>query len=108
MSFGGMLNQTLTVKNPGTGRDKDGNETLGSSFTVRGRLERTAGTVVTPERERDPVHALVAVNSDANIEHGAQITYQGTKYRVLTIADAIGMDGSIHHSELKCQLWNFA
>lgn len=107
MAISHLLRQTITVKNPTGSRDLHGNPTLGSAATLRARFERTYKTIVTPEREREPIHAVVFVGPATEVEQGAQITYSGEVYRVIERSDVVGRNGQLHHYELMCQLWSF-
>lgn len=108
MAIGDLLNQTISVQNPTSTRDKHGNLGVGSATSVACRAERTNKVISTPERERDPVHLLVMIGPTSTVNIGAKITYDGDEYRVLSKSDAPGGDGAIHHYELACQLWSYA
>lgn len=107
MSLRSLLNQTITVKNPSTARDAQGNLALGTAFTVKARFERTNTTIVTAQNERTPIHGIVFVGIDDTVADGAQITYSGELYRVMTRDDIVLGSGSLHHRELKVQLWSY-
>ena len=107
MSFNGLLNQTISVKNPTGAKDLHGKKTLSSAVEYACRFERTYKTIVTAERDREPIHALVAVGPDANVVKGAQVTFGGEVFRVMQRADAPGRNGQIHHYELMLQEWEF-
>ncbi len=107
MSFAGLLNQTISVKNPTSTRDKHGNLGLGSATSISARFERTNKIIVTKDREREPIHGIAAIGPNDTVEIGAQITYDGDQYRVMTKADAVNRDGSIHHVEVMTQLWSW-
>lgn len=108
MSFLGLLRQTITVNNPSGTKDLHGKDAYGASATVKARFERTYKTIVTAQREREPIHAIAAIPSTANVQVGAKVTFGSDLYRVLERADVPGRNGSVHHYELMLQLWSFA
>ena len=107
MSFTALLRQTISVKSMDGARDLHGKRALGTATEYRARFERTYKTIVTAEREREPIHAVVFVGKDADIEVGAQVTYDSQEYRVLERSDVAGRNGRVHHYELMLQLWSF-
>lgn len=107
MSFHGLLNQTLAYENPTATKDLHGKVTYGSSTSTRCRFERVFKTVVTAERDREPIHAQAIVPPSAVVERGARVTFGADTYRVMERSDAPGRNGSIHHYELMLQLWDF-
>lgn len=107
MSFNALLRQTISVKNRDGARDLHGKRALGDSTEYRARFERTYKTIVTPEREREPIHGIVFVPKDAEINIGAQVTYGSEEFRVLERQDVVGRNGRTHHYELLVQLWSF-
>lgn len=108
MSFLGLLRQTITVRNPSGTKDLHGKDAFGSATDIRARFERTYKTIVTAQREREPIHAIAAIPSTANVQVGAKVTFGSDLYRVLERADVPGRNGSVHHYELMLQLWSFA
>lgn len=108
MSFNSLLRQTITLKNPGTTRDKTGELSYGSAVTLRARVERTHKIIATKDRDRVPIHAIIFINSATEPEIDAKITYDSTDYRVMAVEDVIGRNGTTHHYELMCQKWSFA
>lgn len=107
MGINHLLRQTITIKNPTGTRDLHGKAALGASTSVRARFQRGIKTIVTAEREREPIHGMVFVMPSTDVDVGAQVVYEGTKYRVLERADIPGRNGQIHHRELMLQLWSW-
>lgn len=107
MAFEDLLNQTITVENPSSTRDKHGKEALGSATTVDARVQRVNKVVVTKQREKEPVHLEVGVGPGTTIALGARVTYDSEQFRVMTRSEAIGRGGEVHHLEVLCQLWSF-
>lgn len=108
MSISHLLNQSISVRNPSGTRDLHGKRALGTATTVRARFERTNKTIVTAEREREPIDGIVFVGPSATVEIGAKVTYDGTDYRVMTRSDVVVGSGGLHHYELMVQLWSYA
>lgn len=108
MGITDLTNQTITVKNPGTTRDKHGNAILGSSASIAARFQRTNKTIVTANKEREPIDGIVFVAAGADVQIGAQVIYDSEKYRVITKADQVIGSGAVHHKELMVQLWSYA
>ena len=108
MSFNGLLRQSITIKNPSGDPDLHGKESFGAAATVRCRFERTYKTIVTAQREREPVHAVAIVPPATIVSRGAQVQFGSDLYRVIERADAPGRNGQLHHLELMLQEWSFA
>jgi hypothetical protein len=108
MAFNSLLRQTISVKNPSGSRDLHAKTALGAATEHRARFERTYKTIVTAEREREPIHGIIFTKSDATIEIGAQVTYSGEVYRVMQRDDVVGKNGSVHHYEFLVQLWSWS
>lgn len=107
MSFNALLRQTISVKNRDGARDLHGKQALGSSTDYKARFERTYKTIVTAEREREPIHGIVFVPKNVDISIGAQLIYGSEEFRVLEREDVVGRNGRVHHYELLVQLWSF-
>lgn len=101
-----LLNQTIAVKNPRTTRDKSGNQSLGSSVSMRARAQRTNKIIATATSDREPIDLIVFVTD--SVEIGAQVTYDSQQYRVMAVNDRVGYGGTTHHLELMCQHWSYA
>ena len=108
MSIGGLLNQSASISEPSGTRDVHGKRTLGAATTVVARFERKYKTIVTEQREKEPIHGVVFVHPGTTVSIGAKLTYDSVDYRVMTIMDQVGQAGSIHHKELMVQLWSYA
>jgi hypothetical protein len=107
MSINQLLNQTITVKIPTGSHDVHGKPALGAEVEYRARIERTYKTIITPNKDREPVHAVGFVGPDSNIPIGSQVVYGSDTYRVLQRSDVVGRRGRLHHNELMLQLWSF-
>lgn len=105
MDIDHLLNQTVLVQNPSGGRDKHGQAALGSSTSMPARFERTYTTIVTADREREPIHARVFTTQVIN--NGAKVIYSGDAYRVMQDSQKVHGDGTIHHYTTLLQLWSF-
>lgn len=109
MALAHLLNQTVSVINPGGSLNRHGDPTFtGPGVEYRARFERTHKSISTEERDRAPIHGVAIVGPTADISNGAQLTYDGTKYKVVERSEAIGRSGNVHHIELMCQLWSYA
>lgn len=108
MGINHLLNQTITIANPSGTRDLHGKPSLGAPTSVSARFERTTKTIVTAEREREPIHGIVFVPPGTSVSIGAKVTYDGEDYRVMTRSDIVVGSGSVHHYELMVQLWSYA
>lgn len=108
MSLNSLLNQTIAYKNPTGTRDLHGKQAFGASTTIRARFERVYKTIVTPNREREPIDAIAMISPSSAVEVGARVVFGSDTYRVMARSDAPGANGSIHHYELMLQLWSFA
>lgn len=106
MSFAGLLNQTISVKNPTATRDKSGLPGVGSSTDMAARVQRVNKVIVTAEREREPIDLIVY--TAGAIAKGAQITYDGVKYRAMARSDVVGAEGNLHHYKVMAQLWSYS
>ncbi len=107
MSFQSLLRQTVSIENPGTARDKNGRAVLGSSTSYKARVQRTNKTIITAERDREPIDAIIFLDRNAVVSKGAKLTYDSEAYRVMTIEDVPGRNGTTHHYEIKAQLWSY-
>jgi len=107
VSFKSMLKQSIAVENPSGQKDKQGRDAFGSSTTLAARVQRTNKVIVTAEREREPIDAIIFVNKDATIVKSARITYDSELYRIIKAEDVPGRNGQIHHIEIMAQLWSY-
>jgi len=108
MSFGHFLQHDLIIKNPTGNRSKTGRAALGVGTVTKGRFQRKYKTIVTAEKEREPIHGEVWIAPDTTCSVGAQITYDSDLFRVIEIAGIPLGNGKIHHQEALVQLWSYA
>lgn len=108
MAISGLLNQTVSIKNASGTRDLHGKRALGTAFSVSARFERTYKTIVTEDREKEPIHGVVFVPTGTSVSVGDKIVYGTDEYRVINRLDHVGRNGSIHHIELLVQLWSYS
>lgn len=107
MSVSTLSNQTIVIENPSGTRNKHGQAAFSAGVTSKCRFERTYKTVITAEREREPIHAIAGLPAATVVAIGARVTYGSNKYKVISVAEAPGANGSIHHREIMLQLWSF-
>lgn len=107
MSVSTLSNQSVTIENPTAARDKHGQTGFGSAVTATVRLEKVNKTIKTATSELDPVHAVMGVPANVTIQKGARVTYGTDTFRVMTIAEAVGGDGVVHHRECNLQDWSY-
>lgn len=107
MSYKSLLKQSITLEDVATGRSKTGTPNLSTGRTLRARVQPVNKTIVTKERDKTPIHAIVFLDKAAAPILGSRLTYDGTAYRVLVIEKVPGRNGQIHHFELMVQLWSF-
>lgn len=103
-----LLQHTISVQNPGSTRDKSGRVSLGSASNIKSRFQRRYKTIVTAERDKEPIHAEIWVGAGDTIERGAKVTYQSEEYRVMEVSGIPLGNGKIHHYEALLQLWSYA
>lgn len=108
MSYNSFMRQSAAYQNPGATRDKQGRPALGSSNSITCRFQRTNKTIVTAEREREPIHGIVFSKPGDDIQVGGKFIYDGTDYRVMTREDVVDGKGTLHHRELMVQLWSYS
>lgn len=108
MSLQSLLRQSVSIENPSTTLDKQGRPALSAAQTYKARVQRTNKTIVTAQKDREPIDAIVFLPPSATVKKGSKLTYSGEEYRVMTIEDVVGRNGSTHHFELKVQLWSYA
>lgn len=108
MSVTNLSNQTVSIANPSGTRTRTGQANFSAASNAQVRFERTYKTIKTEEREREPIHAVMGVPPDVSISVGAKVTYGSEVFRAMTIAEAIGPGGAVHHREVNLQLWSFA
>ncbi len=108
MAIRHLLNQTVGIKNPTTTRDKYGKIGLGAGVTYRARVQLTKKTIITAEREREPIDMIAFLEPSTTINIGAQMTYGSTLYRVIAISPVPGRNGETNHFEVMAQLWSYA
>ncbi len=107
MSVISLSNQTITIENPSGTMDRHGQKAFGAAVSARCRFERTYKTIMTAERDREPIHAMVGLPPSYTIVRGARVTYEGEQYRVIQVSESPGAGGSIHHRILMLQLWGY-
>lgn len=109
MSLNALLNQSVVIQDASsTNYDKGGKRVLGSSTTYRARVQKTNKTIIGPDREQEPIDAIVFLPATASVSKGSKLTYNSEAYRVMAIEDVVVGNGTTHHLELKCQLWSYA
>lgn len=108
MSITSLSNQLISIENPTGRQNRHGQPGFGSAASARCRFERTYKTIITAERERDPVHAVVGLPASVTIVRGARVTYGTDVYRVIQLAEAVGASGAIHHREALLQEWSYS
>lgn len=108
MAITHLLNQTVTLRNPAGTRDRHGKPALDAGASLKARFQRTYKTIVTEQRDREPIHAVVFTGPSTVVEIGAKVTYESEDYRVMQVSDIRLGNGQVHHYELMCQLWSFA
>lgn len=108
MSLVGLLNQTAQYEDPNGTQNRQGDSALGSATQMRVRVERTNKTIVTAEREREPIDAIIYAGPNESISIGGRFTYQGQQFRVMRLSDVVGFNGRRDHWEVEAQLWSFA
>lgn len=107
MSFNSLLRQSITISNPSGTADLHGKDSFSAGQAVRCRFERVYKTVVTAEREREPIHGVAIIGPGFTPQVGAKVQYGSDIYRLLERSDAPGRNGALHHYELMLQLWEF-
>lgn len=104
MSFNALLNQTVTISRR-TGSDVHTKETYSAGVDARARFERKASVIVTQEREREPIDGIVFIKPNVDVEVGDRLAYNSTNYKVMAVEDVVLGNGTVHHKELKVQVW---
>jgi len=107
MSVTSLSKQTITIENPSGIQDRHGKKAFGAAASAKCRFERIYKTIVTAEREREPIHAMVGLPPSYTVAIGARVTYGSDQYRVLQIAESPGANGNVHHRILMLQLWGY-
>lgn len=107
MSFASMLNQTVYIE-PAGALDAYGNTSFGAPVSYKARFQETTKTIVTPERERQPIDGVVFLAPAAIVEIGSRVTYGGKQYRIMRRDVITAGNGQTHHYELMVQLWSYA
>lgn len=107
MSLNSLLRQTITIENPDGTKDKQGRDNFGASTTTRARVQKTTKVVMTADREREPIDAIIFVSPGTTINKSARLVYQAVQYRVIKIEDVVGKNGTTHHFEVMVQLWSY-
>lgn len=108
MALRGFFNQPITIENPTDTLSRQGKPGFSDAVSTKARFERTNKTIVTAERDREPIHGDVFVAAEESVLIGARITYEGVQYRVMGIEDVVDMRGRRNHLELLVQLWSFS
>jgi head-tail adaptor len=107
MSLNSLLRQNITIENPNGTRDKQGRDSFGENTAAKARIQLTHKVIVTAEKEREPIDAIVFVAPSTVIEKSSRVTYAGEKYRVMKLEPVPGKNGQTHHFELMLQLWSY-
>lgn len=102
-----LLNQSVSIENPTEERDRYGKPILQPDLEYAARVERVHKTITSDDKEQEPVHLEVYLPDDAAVVRGGKLTYKDESYRIMSVEDAVGRNGRIHHLELMCQLWEF-
>ncbi len=108
MAINQLLNQTGTLENPTGSSDRHGNLGFTDAATIAMRFERSTRTIVTKEREREPIDGTVFVAPNVSVSMGARITFDSQRYRVMRVTTATLGNGKTHHIELLVQSWSYA
>lgn len=106
MSIKHLTNQTVTIANPDGTRTQQGKANFGSATSYDARVEQVNKTMATDEKENEPIDLSVQIDTTDTIERGAKLTYSSATYRVMLVEEVVGYNGTRHHLELECQLWN--
>ena len=107
MAITHLLLQSCTLSAVGSTRDKHGNPSLSSGVAYRCRFQKTNKTIVTPEKETEPIHAIIFFEPTVDVGVGSQIQFGSDKYRVMSAEPMIGAGGKTSHIEVMAQLWSF-
>ena len=109
MSSQSLLRQTVEIAQPSTTRDKQGRLVESNDSTsYQARVEKTSRIITTAEKDREPIDAIVFLNSSAEVTKGAKLTYDGGEYRVMKVEEVPGRNGQVHHYELMVQEWSYS
>jgi len=106
MSLNSLLRQNIAIENPTGARDKQGRDSFGSSTAAKARVQLTHKVIVTAEKEREPIDAIVFVAPSTVVKKSSRITYDAEQYRVMKLEPIPGKNGQTHHFELMLQLWS--
>lgn len=107
MAITHLLLQSCTLNPAGSARDKHGNPTIASGTTYPCRFQKTSKSIITPEKETEPIHAIIFFDKNVDIATGSQIVFGTDKYRVMSAQPMIGAGGKVSHIEVMAQLWSF-
>lgn len=107
MSFAGLLRQSIAISNPNNTPDLHGKDSYASPMTVKCRFERVYKTIVTANRDREPIQGQAVILPSFTPVEGAKVVFGGEAYRVMARSDAPGRNGQVHHYELMLQLWSY-
>lgn len=107
MALGGLLNQTITYENPTAGRTEEGVALYAAAVSCPARFEQVNKTILSAQKEREPINGRVFIGPNETILQEARVTYAETLYRVLSIEKVVVGNGKLHHYELLVQLWSF-
>lgn len=106
MAIAHLTKQSITIAAPTGTLTRQGKMTFDDAVSYNARVERTQKTISTPEKEREPIDAIVFIETSDTITKGSKLVYDSQNYRVMSVSDVVGSIGSRHHYELMCQLWN--
>lgn len=107
MSLNSLLRQTITIETTTGARDKQGRDAFSDPVQAKARVQLTSKVIVTADKEREPIDAIVFLNPATSIKKSSRITYQGEKYRVMKLEPVPGRNGQTHHFEAMLQLWSY-
>lgn len=107
MNIKHLLNQTITIENPDGTITRQGKPNFDAVFTEQARCERTNKVISTRERDREPIDLVAFLQTTNTVKKGARLTYNDETYRIMSVSDVVGMNGSRHHYEIMAQLWSF-
>lgn len=107
MSLNSLLRQNIAIENPTGTRDKQGRDVLGASTAAKARVQLTHKVIVTAEKEREPIDAIVFVAPSVVVKKSSRVTYDAEQYRVMRLEPIPGKNGQTHHYELMLQAWSY-
>lgn len=102
MALSTLLNQTVTISAKGPANEV-GEITFSTATDYPARFEEADGTIMTAQKEREPIDGRVFVDADCLVAVGDKLVYNEVEYKVMRVSKDIGGPGSLHHSELVVQ-----